>query len=54
MKDGSQLWVIHRNGTIQEGGKNNPPRTWDKDTGLNNNPLKNKKPLKKKSKGKIK
>lgn len=38
--DGGQLWVRHRNGVINEGGKNNPPRSWDGETGLNNNPFK--------------
>ena len=38
--DGGQLWVRHRNGVINEGGKNNTPRTCDSSTGLNNNPFK--------------
>lgn len=39
-KDGSQLWVRHQGGTINEGGLNKKPRTWDSGTGLNNNPFK--------------
>lgn len=31
--DGSQIWVTTRNGTIQNGGINNPPKTWNADTG---------------------
>ena len=31
--DGSQVWVTTRNGTIQNGGINNPPKTWNADTG---------------------
>lgn len=42
MRDGSQLWARHRNGTINEGGKNKTPRPWDKQTGLNRNPKKRK------------
>ena len=38
--DGSQIWVIVRNGTIQNAGKNDPPRNWDKETGYSNNPKK--------------
>lgn len=37
--DGSQIWVVVRNGVIQNGGKNKPPRDWNSGTGLNN-PLK--------------
>lgn len=37
---GSQTWATVRNGTIQNGGSNNPPRDWDDDTGLNDNPFK--------------
>lgn len=36
--DGSQTWVVCRNGTIRNGGQNNPPRSWDSDTGLSRNP----------------
>ena len=36
--DGSQIWVISRNGTIQNAGKNNPPKTWDNETGYSRNP----------------
>ncbi len=32
--DGSQIWVETRNGIIQNGGVNNPPRTWIKNEGL--------------------
>ncbi len=39
-RDGSQLWVRHQGGTINEGGINKTPRKWDPDTGLNNNPFK--------------
>ena len=39
-EDGSQIWVISRDGKIQNGGINNPPRVWDDDTGLNINPFK--------------
>ena len=31
--DGSQVWVNTRNGTIQNGGVNNPPKIWNPDTG---------------------
>ena len=41
--DGTQNWVRYRNGTINEGGKNLTPRPWNKDTGLNNNPVKRRK-----------
>lgn len=37
--DGSQTWTTSRDGTIQNGGRNNPPRDWDNKTGLNNNPF---------------
>lgn len=39
LDDGSQVWVCSRNGVIQNGGINNPPRIWDDNTGLNNNPF---------------
>ena len=32
--DGSQVWVETRNGVIQNGGVNNPPRTWVTGDGL--------------------
>ena len=31
--DGSQVWATTRNGTIQNGGINNPPKIWNADTG---------------------
>lgn len=34
--DGSQTWVQVRNGTIQNGGINTVPRTWNPQTGFNN------------------
>lgn len=37
---GRQVWTRSQNGKINEGGRNNIPRTWDKETGLYNNPLK--------------
>lgn len=33
--DGSQVWVTTRNGTIQNGGVNNPPKVWNTETGYN-------------------
>lgn len=33
--DGSQVWVRVRNNTIQNGGINNPPKTWNSSTGYN-------------------
>ena len=39
---GRQVWVRSRNGKINEGGRNNTPRLWDKETGLNNNPFRTK------------
>ncbi len=39
LEDGSQLWVVSRNGIIQEGGLNNPPRVWNNRTGLNMDPF---------------
>lgn len=41
--DGSQTWVRHKNGTINEGGQNKTPRPWNDETGLNNNPVKRRK-----------
>lgn len=40
--EGRQLWVRHRNSKINEGGRNDKPREWDDDTGLNDNPFKKK------------
>ena len=40
---GRQVWTRSQNGKINEGGRNNTPRPWDKETGLYNNPLKRKK-----------
>ena len=37
LEDGSQLWVSVRNGVIQDGGLNRPPRFWDEMTGLSRN-----------------
>lgn len=31
--DGSQVWVTTRGGIIQNGGVNNPPKSWNADTG---------------------
>ena len=42
-RDGSQLWVRHQGGIINEGGRNLTPRPWDPDTGLNDNPFKGRK-----------
>ena len=39
LDDGSQLWISSRNGIIQEGGLNHPPRPWSERTGLNNDPF---------------
>jgi len=36
--NGAQDWVRSRNDTINDGGRNSTPRTWDPDTGLNFNP----------------
>jgi hypothetical protein len=41
--DGSQLWVRHQGGIINEGGLNITPRSWNTDTGFNNNPFKGRK-----------
>lgn len=38
--DGSQIWVTVRNGTIQNAGKNDEPKTWDDETGYSKNPKK--------------
>lgn len=38
--DGSQTWVRYQNGTINEGGQNSFPRSWNNETGLNHNPIK--------------
>lgn len=39
LEDGSQLWTSSRDGIIQEGGLNNPPRPWNERTGLNKDPF---------------
>lgn len=39
-KNGSQYWVRHKDGIINNGGLNSTPRNWDSETGLNNNPFK--------------
>lgn len=39
LEDGSQIWTSSRDGIIQEGGLNNPPRPWNDRTGLNNDPF---------------
>ena len=36
-QDGTQDWVRHQNMVINECGKNIIPRTWNLETGLNNN-----------------
>ena len=36
-EDGSQNWVCHRDGVIQDGGRNMIPREFDEETGLKNN-----------------
>ena len=38
--DGSQIWARYQNGVLNEGGKNSTPRAWDRETGLNRNPVK--------------
>ena len=51
MKNGSQLWVQHRNGVIQNGGQNKKPIKQNNKTGLNKpkkNTMKRKKGGKKK------
>ena len=39
MADGTQNWVRHKDGVINNGGRNETPMEWDKDTGLNKNPV---------------
>ncbi len=39
-KNGKQLWVQYQNGVINNGGRNDVPISWDKETGLKNNPFK--------------
>lgn len=39
--DGTQLWASVLNGTVQDCGLNEDPRTWDSFTGFNRNPKKN-------------
>ena len=41
-EDGTQIWVVHRNGIIQNGGINDKPRDWSELTGLNKNLIKKK------------
>ena len=41
--NGIQTWVRYQNGTINEGGQNLFPRSWNTETGLNNNPVKRRK-----------
>lgn len=41
--DGTQNWVRYQNGMINEGGQNASPRSWNSETGLNNNPIKRRK-----------
>lgn len=40
LEDGSQLWVTSKNGVIQNGGLNKPPKPWDVFTGLSQNIVK--------------
>lgn len=37
LDDGRQIWVSIRNGVIQNGGINQPPRTWNDYSGLSTN-----------------
>ena len=37
---GRQIWTRSQNGKINEGGRNDIPHNWDKETGLYKNPLK--------------
>lgn len=39
--DGSQIWVKTRDSIISDAGKNDTPREFDPESGLNNNPKKN-------------
>ena len=41
-EDGSQTWTESRNGIIQNGGRNDPPREWDNESDLNVNLFKKK------------
>lgn len=43
ISSGEQNWVRYQNGIINEGGQNPIPRSWDNQTGLNNNPVKRRK-----------
>ena len=45
---GRQIWVRSRNGIINEGGRNNMPIKWNKETGLYKNPIKRNKSSNKK------
>ena len=38
--NGSQVWIIVRNGVIQNAGKNDTPHDWDSETGYSKNPKK--------------
>ena len=40
LEDGSQLWVTSKDGMIQNGGLNRPPRPWNEFTGLCRNVVK--------------
>ena len=40
LEDGSQLWVTSKDGVIQNGGMNRPPKPWDDFTGLSRNVMK--------------
>lgn len=40
LEDGSQMWVTSKNGVIQNGGLNKPPKSWDEFTGLSQNIVK--------------
>ena len=37
LPDGSQVWVVVRNGVIKDAGKNSTPHTWDSETGFSKN-----------------
>lgn len=48
--NGRQVWVRSQNGVINEGGRNDTPKQWDTETGLNKNPIQRNKQSKKKEK----
>lgn len=48
--NGRQIWVRSQNGVINEGGRNDTPKQWDTETGLNKNPIQRNKQPKKKEK----